>query len=86
MTKSTTQIRHIATGTFHDVPKDIVALGGAETTLWIETKMQRDALQESLKIAAAEAERKRLAEQEVERLTAEAAERSAWRKKRRRAV
>ncbi len=50
----TSKIRHIATGTDHDVPKEIVALGGVETTRWIENKMQEEALQQSLKIAAAE--------------------------------
>ena len=62
----TTQIRHIATGTFHDVPKNIVALGGAETTLWIETKMQKDALEQSMKVAAAE-EAARAAHAQVEK-------------------
>ncbi len=50
----TSKIRHIATGTDHDVPKEIVALGGVETTAWIENKMREEALQQSLKIAAAE--------------------------------
>ena len=47
-------VRHIRTGEYFDVPKSVLALGGAEANRWIENKMREEALQQSIKIAEAE--------------------------------
>ena len=65
-TTQTSRIRHIKSDTWHDVPKNIVALGGAETTRWIELQMEKNALQQSLEVAAAE-EAARAAHAQVEK-------------------
>ena len=50
----TSNVRHVRTGEYFDVPKSVLALGGAEANRWIENKLQAESLEQQIKISEAE--------------------------------